>query len=194
MRNTFGFSAAFFLVLALGLSPEVCSAEEIVVGPNAGNPVAAGIQLKTALENLKAGDTLTILDGEYTLPRGVEIGGLRPDGQFKRLNGWENKVTLIKAANRRKAIIRGNLELRGSFVRIEGLVIKGARGNNDRPGIEVTDSHNVEIVDNEVAYCGGGGRIWSTTMGLATLTSTAGFRSTSLSTIEPIRAINFGVC
>ena len=157
MRNTFGFSAAFFLVLALGLSPEVASAEEIAVGPNAGNPVAAGIQLKTALENLKAGDTLTILDGEYTLPRGVEIGGLRPDGQFKRLNGWENKVTLIKAANRRKAIIRGNLELRGSFVRIEGLVIKGARGNNDRPGIEVTDSHNVEIVDNEVAYCGGGG-------------------------------------
>ena len=157
MRNRFKFNAAFFLVLVLGLLPEVSSAEEIVVGPTAGDPVAAGYQLNLALENLKAGDSLTILDGEYTLPGGVEIGGLRPDGQFKRLNGWENKVTVIKAANRRKAIIRGNLEFRGSFIRIEGLVIKGARGNNDRPGIEVTDSHNVEIVDNEVAYCGGGG-------------------------------------
>lgn len=151
------FSAAFLLVLALGFPLELTRAEEIVIGPNAGNPVAAGFQLKLALENLKAGDSLTILDGEYTLPGGVEIGGLRPDGQFKRLDGWDDKVTLIKAANRRQAIIRGNLEFRGSFVRIEGLVIKGARGKNDRPGIEVTDSHNVEVVDNEVAYCGGGG-------------------------------------
>ena len=157
MRNRFGFSVAFFFVLALGLLTEVTGAEEIVVGPNAGDSVAAGFQLSSVLKKLKAGDALTVLDGEYTLPSGAKIGGLRPDGQFKRLNGGENKVTTIKAANRRKAIIRGNLELRGSFVRIEGLVIKGARGNNDRPGIEVVDSHNVEVVDNEVAYCGGGG-------------------------------------
>jgi len=157
MLNRFGFSAALLLVLVLALLTEVSSAEQIVVGPNAGDAVAAGFQLNSALQNLKAGDSLTILDGEYTLPGGVKIGGLRSDGQFKRINGWENKVTTIKAANRRKAIIRGNLEFRGSFVRIEGLVIKGARGNNDRPGIEVVDSHNVEVVDNEVAYCGGGG-------------------------------------
>ena len=62
MRNRFKFNAAFFLVLVLGLLPEVSSAEEIVVGPNAGDPVAAGFQLNLALENLKAGDSLTILD------------------------------------------------------------------------------------------------------------------------------------
>lgn len=157
MFNQFGFSAAFLFTLVWGLSSAVADAEEIVVGRKAGDPVSAGFQLKLALENLKAGDTLTILDGQYTLPGGVEIGGLRPDGQFKRLDGWLEKNTLIKAANRRKAIIRGNLEFRGSFVRIQGLVIRGARGNNNRPGIEITDSHNVEVVDNEVAYCGGGG-------------------------------------
>ena len=157
MWNRFGFGAAVLLVLALMFTPEASRAAEIVVGPNAGDPIAAGFQLKVALENLKAGDALTILDGEYTLPGGVKVGGLRPNGQFKRIDGWIDKVTRIKAANRRKAKIRGNLELRGSFFRIEGLIIKGARGNNDRPGIEIVDSHNVEIVDNEVAYCGGGG-------------------------------------
>jgi len=129
MRNRFRWSSACLLVLVFGWLPEVASAEEIVVGPNAGDPVAAGFQLRSALINLKAGDSLRILDGEYLLPGGVEIGGLQPDGEFKRVDGWENKVTLIKAANRRKAIIRGNLEFRGSFVRIEGLVIKGARGS-----------------------------------------------------------------
>lgn len=131
-------------------------ADEIVVR-SGSDAVAAGFQLKLALENLSPGDTLTVNDGQYTLPESVKIGGLRSDGQFKRIDGWEDKVTHIRAANRRRAMIRGNLELRGSFVRIEGLVIKGAQGNNDRPGIEVSDSHNIEIVDNEVAYCGGGG-------------------------------------
>jgi hypothetical protein len=157
MLNRFGFSVAFLLVLISGFSSALSNAEEIVIGPSGGNPVSAGFQLKLALENLKAGDSLTVLDGQYTLPGGVEIGGLRPDGQFKRLDGWKDKVTVIKAANRRKAIIRGNLEFRGSFVQIEGLVIKGARGSNDRPGIEITDSHNVDVIDNEVAFCGGGG-------------------------------------
>ena len=162
MRSCIGVKAALLLVLVLpvlvlGGFRNVSDADEVVVGPIPGNAVAAGFQLRSALENLKAGDTLTILDGKYTLPDGVEIGGLRPDGEFKRLDGWEDKVTQIKAANRRQVMIRGNLEFRGSFLRIEGLVIKGARGNNDRPGIEISDSHNVEIVDNEVAYCGGGG-------------------------------------
>ena len=157
MRVGFRFRATLLFLLVVGFLSEVATAEEFNVGPRNGDAVAAGFQLKSILENLKAGDSLTIRDGEYQLPEGVKIGGLRPDGQFKRLDGWDDKVTLIKAANARKAIIRGNLELRGSFVRIEGLIIRGARGDNDRPGIEVVDSHNIEIVDNEVAYCGGGG-------------------------------------
>jgi hypothetical protein len=157
MSERFRVSNAVLLLLVVSFFSRGAAGEEIVIGANVDNQLEAGFQLKTALENLKVGDTLTILDGEYILPGAAKIGGVRPDGQFKRINGWNNKVAVIKAANRRKAIIRGNLELRGSFVRIQGLVIKGARGNNDRPGIEVIDSHNIEIIDNEVAYCGGGG-------------------------------------
>lgn len=150
------YGALVTLLLAI-IAPETGYGKDIFVDNADGDEVAAGYRLKSALESLSAGDTLIIGDGRYRLPEGAWVGGADAKGNFKRIDGAIDRPTVIKAQNRRKAIIRGNLEVRGAFIRIEGLVIKGAQGTNDRPGIEVGDSNNIEIVDNEVAHCGGGG-------------------------------------
>ena len=44
----------------------------------------------------------------------------------------------------------------GSYIRIEGLRIYGYEDRDD-PGMEINECHHIDIWDNEIAFCGGGG-------------------------------------
>ena len=117
------------------------------------------LTLTHALRNLEPGDTLTILNGQYDIGNEFEgsngVAHVRRTG-FQRLDGFVNNVTTIRSQSRRGVFIRGNLTVEGSYIRIEGLILFGS-SKNDEYGIKVDGSHHIDIVDNRIGWCGGGG-------------------------------------
>jgi len=73
-----------------------------------------------------------------------------------RIDGSPDRVTVIRAENRGGVLIKGNLTIRGSYIRIQDLRLFGDDFNNS-PGITINDSHHIDLYNNEVAHCGGGG-------------------------------------
>lgn len=152
-------------LLSVFVFASTLAAGEKYVG-NGGNDSNSGasygnrwLTLTHALKNLEPGDTLTILNGQYDI--GSEYDGsngiayVRRTG-FRRLDGWVNKVTTIRSQSRRGVFIRGNLDIEGSYIKIEGLIIYGSQ-KNDEYGIKIDGSHHIDILDNKIGWCGGGG-------------------------------------
>lgn len=150
-------------LLALFVAP--LSAENKWVGPGGNNANSGNTRFQRwrdfsyAIKNLTPGDTLTVLDGYYDIRQeDSQSSGLAfvRSAAFGRLDGWTNAITTIRAENSRGATIRGNLDILGSFITIEGFRILGDPQGVE-PGIIVRDGHHIDILDNEVAFAGGGG-------------------------------------
>ena len=114
--------------------------------------------LTHAFFHLQPGDTLRITPGKYNIanqgyPDGIFF--LR-NADFTPLHGSPAAYTTITADQPGTVVIRGNLDLRGSYIRIEGLEFRGSL-HNESPGIGIYDSHHIDIIDNNVLNCGGGG-------------------------------------
>lgn len=150
-----------FLLLASSLSV----AADKWVGPGGDNSNTGLTReerwehLTHALINLEPGDTLYIEDGLYFFAEeGGDYNGtaaVRRTG-YLRLDGWTDRKTTIRALNPGEVTIIGNLDVKGSFIQIEGLNILG-HASNQEPGILIRDSHHIDVWNNEVSYCGGGG-------------------------------------
>lgn len=111
-----------------------------------------------ALSRLEPGDTLTIANGSYDLQAEGATNGVaavrRQNGG--RVDGWTDRWTIIRAQDPRQVFIRGNIDVEGSFIRFEDLRIFGDLANI-QPGLFFRDSHHIDVINNEIAYCGGGG-------------------------------------
>ena len=120
--------------------------------------------LWNALENLNPGDRLTIHSGSYQLGTGFINGN--PD--FVRvgngqLRGGPGQVTEIRGQG--SVFIRGNLEFfQSAYVTVSGLTIHGSfpQSNgtfiqNQQPGLFFLQCRNIDVLNNTIAYCGGGG-------------------------------------
>ena len=123
-----------------------------------------GEGLRNALENLNPGDRLTIHSGSYQLGTGFINGN--PD--FVRvgngqLRGGPGQVTEIRGQG--SVFIRGNLEFfQSAYVTVSGLTIHGSfpQSNgtfiqNQQPGLFFLQCRNIDVLNNTIAYCGGGG-------------------------------------
>lgn len=109
-----------------------------------------------AFANLTPGDELIIKDGNYNEGQIY----VRQVG-FDPLHGYTEARTLIQAENPGEVTIRGNLDVRGSYITIQGLRIIGEQARSQtgyiQPGIGIYWSHHIKIIDNVVRNCGGGG-------------------------------------
>ena len=152
-------------ILIIAVSASTLLANQKFVGTD-GNDQNSGIgyaqrwrTLSHALQNLEPGDTLTILNGSYDIRNDYAgsngVAHIRRTG-FHRLDGFTNQVTTIRGQSRRGVFIRGNLTLEGSYVTVERLILFGSP-SNDEPGIKVDGSHHIDILDNRIGWCGGGG-------------------------------------
>lgn len=116
-------------------------------------------ELTYAVRNLEPGDTLTLLDGTYTIADEADnyngVAYVRRTG-YQRLDGWTNLVTTIRPQTPGNVTIIGNLEITGSFITLENLKIYGSEQNIE-PALLILDSHHISILNNEIAYAGGGG-------------------------------------
>ena len=164
-RSKFPYVIMQLFVLFASCLPSSLIAAEKWVGPGGDNNNSGFSydqrwgELTFALTNLDPGDTLFIADGLYIIANEAGnyngVAAVRRTG-YQRLDGWTNLKTTIRAARPGQATIIGNLDVIGSFIQIEGLNILGD-ANNDEPGILIRDSHHIDVWNNEISYCGGGG-------------------------------------
>ena len=158
----------FVLTLFLTLATLPCSqsahAADLWVGSGGSNN-NSGIGFNNrwrtitfALSRLTPGDTLTIANGTYDLQaEGARNGVARVTrANGGRVDGWTDRWTNIRAQDPRQVFIRGNIDIEGSFIRFEGLRIFGDL-DNIQPGLFFRDSHHIDVINNEIAFCGGGG-------------------------------------
>lgn len=107
--------------------------------------------LRFALRNLNPGDTLIVEDGIYNegevLVRRPDLGPLFSDNLA---------TTTIRARNPRRAKLIGNIDIRGSYINIDGLEVEGVPFD-PRPGIACYYSHHISILNCYVHRHGGGG-------------------------------------
>lgn len=161
MRNA---SLRFSLFAALALSlffteinTQAVLAQQTRYVSNNGNDFGASSPqqpwrtLRYAFRNLNPGDTLIIEDGTYDEG---EIFVRRPD--LSPLFSDNLTTTTIRARNRRRAKLIGNIDIRGSYITIDGLEVLG-RSGSDRPGIACYFSHHISILNCYVHRHGGGG-------------------------------------
>lgn len=126
--------------------------------------------LRHACVSLEPGDRLLVGpgdyvefndDGESTFEDIIfvrTVGTAEEDFAYKPFIGNPNKVTQIRAWNPRCAPrVFGNFDIRGSYLRIQGLEIIGDPARSIEPGIGVYSSHGISCIGNVVYNHGGGG-------------------------------------
>lgn len=159
-------SFALCLIFLFALAPDSQSfAADKWVGPG-GKDIWSGNSksrrwrtLNHAMRNLQPGDTLTLTNGRYDIRDGSgHANGVIPIRKpgSGRLDGSPSRVTVIRAENKGRAFIKGNLTIAGSYIRVENLKLFGDE-NNEEPGIKIADSHHIDLYNNEIGWCGGGG-------------------------------------
>lgn len=109
---------------------------------------------------LSPGDGLFVLPGIYRDEETIFVRfvGPEPNFEFMPIVGAADAVTRIIGIRDggRRPVIFGNFDVRGSFIRIAGLEIRGDREKLDA-GIGVFESHNITIKDCRIFNHGGGG-------------------------------------
>ncbi len=158
MRYPFGRPAAV-LVLSLVLRATAGSWYISPGGSNTNN----GLTETTAFADLdhvqsvvKPGDTVWVLDGEYT----------NLWTTYLETSGTEDKWIVYRAKNRHGALVRctntghyqDGIEVTGSYIVVDGLRITTS---DEGHGIEIKYSHHLKVCNCEIYQCGGSGiSIW----------------------------------
>jgi hypothetical protein len=163
-----------FLVLIF-VAPRNSFAENryVTVTGDDSNPGTLALPWRTlrrACVSLEPGDRLLVGpgdyvefkdDGESTFEDTIfvrTIGTAEENFAYKPFIGNPDKVTQIKAWNPRCAPrVFGHFDIRGSYIRIQGLEIVGDPLRSLEPGIGVYSSHNISCICNVVHNHGGGG-------------------------------------
>lgn len=108
---------------------------------------------------LSPGDTLFIHPGVYRDEGTIFVRFVQPDTfEFLPLVGSKSETTCIVGLGHRgcRPVIQGNMDVRGSHIRITGLDLRGNE-NILEPGIGVYESHNITIGRCRIYGFGGGG-------------------------------------
>jgi hypothetical protein len=174
-RRTLTAVAFLTLFVADFASLDICFAEDRYVSI-AGDDSNPGTQelpwrtLRSACVRLEPGDRLLIGpgdyvefedDGESTFEDIIfvrTVGTEEENFAYKPFIGDPEKITWIKALNPHgRPRVFGNFDIRGSYIRIQGLEIIGDPERSIDPGIGVYSSHDIACVGNVVHNHGGGG-------------------------------------
>ena len=158
------FTALIALVFSFAASSALNAANFYVsTDGDDANPGTASHPFRTVSEGalaLAPGDCLFVYPGVYRDEGDIFLRfvGPAPSFEFLPIVGSPNAITRIIGIKHRgkKPIIQGNLDIRGAYIRVSGLVLRGDRAKLE-PGIGIYESHNVTIKNCSVYNHGGGG-------------------------------------
>ena len=164
MKNILQLTTALFIAITV-FGSTAFSARDLFVGPlgsdrnDGSSRTEAWGSLSHAFGNLRPGDTLTLLPGDYVVrdSPGHDNGRIdvhRTNGGTVR--GNSTSWTVIRAEQKDTVNITGNIIFEGAYIRFEKLNIVGD-AQNDFPGIFGLNSDHIDVYDCEVSHCGGGG-------------------------------------
>lgn len=155
----------FALAAFAAMASNVLHAENFFVSTTGddANPGTRAEPFRTVSQgslSLAPGDSLFVLPGVYR-DEGtifVRFVGPAPNFEFMPIVGSPEAVTRIigVSSGGKRPVILGNMDVRGSFIRIVGLELRGDRERPDA-GIGVFESHNITVKNCRVLNHGGGG-------------------------------------
>ena len=161
--NFFRFASLF--TFAFSITATSLYAENFFVSPTGddANPGTYSEPFQTVSEGalaLAPGDCLFVLPGTYRDEGNIFLRFVSPapDFEFLPIVGSPDALTRVIGVSHKgkKPIIFGNIDVRGSYIRITNLELRGDREKLE-PGIGVYESHNIVIKDCSIYNHGGGG-------------------------------------